>query len=448
MQRQLPNADLAEANLLASIFFEPSLIVTAADLLQADDFFSKNNAVIFTAMKSLYDREKEIDFVSVGEFFSENPSLGTISLDYLTYLSQLTPSADGFETYLGIIMDASLKRRIIKVSSEIVESGYRQNQTAEEYLEEVERQVYELSTSRRTSDFEHVGVVADQYYSKIEKIGKSGQKVTGLNTGFSSLNDVTTGFQPEELIIVAARPGMGKSAFAINLALNIARPNSKGETKHVALFSLEMSNEQIVGRMLSNLSGIDNKKLRTATLRPEEWRELGATIKTLQDYGIHFNDSVTSKVGELRAKCRRYKNEGKLDLIIIDYLQLLSPSSSRYANRQEVVSEISRSLKQLAKELKVPIIALSQLSRNVEQRKGDERKPVLSDLRESGSIEQDADIVIFLHSDDYYIKDGSEPTGLIDIIIAKNRQGMSGVELKFRFARQQSRFYQIEQREN
>jgi replicative DNA helicase len=323
VQRQLPSADLAETNLLASIFVEPSLIVTAADMLQADDFFSKNNAIVFTAMKSLYEREKEIDYVSVGEFFQENPSLGTISLDYLKFLSELTPSADGFETYLEIILDASLKRRIIKVSSEIVESGYRQNQTAEEYLEAVERQVYELSTSRKTSDFEHVGVVANQYYAKLEKVGKLGQKVTGLNTGFSSLNDVTTGFQPEELIIIAARPGMGKSAFAINLALNVARPSSKGETKHVALFSLEMSNEQIVGRMLSNLSGIDNMKLRKATLRPEEWKELGATINMLQDYGIHFNDSVASKVGELRAKCRRYKNEGKLDLIIIYYLQLL-----------------------------------------------------------------------------------------------------------------------------
>lgn len=448
MQRQLPNAELAEQNLLASIFLEPSLIITAGDLLQPDDFFFKNNAAIFTAMKSLSEANQEIDFVSVGEFFSQNPSVGIIPLDYLTYLSKLLPSPDSFETYLKIILDTSLKRKIIKVSSDIVESGYRQNQTADEYLEAVEKQIYDISTSRPTSDFEHVSKVADQYYKKIEEISKSGHQVTGLNTGFSSLNHVTTGFQPEELIIIAARPGMGKSAFAINLALNIAKPNSKGETKHVALFSLEMSNEQIVGKMLSNLSGIDNMKLRRATLRPDEWRELGAMTALLKDYGIHFNDSMASKVGELRAKCRRYKNEGKLDLIIIDYLQLLSPSSTRYANRQEVVSEISRSLKQLAKELKVPIIALSQLSRSVEQRRGDERKPVLSDLRESGSIEQDADIVIFLHSDDYYIKDGSEPTGLIDIIVAKNRQGMSGVELKFRFAREQSRFYQIEQREN
>ncbi|MGI6781565.1 MAG: replicative DNA helicase [Acholeplasmataceae bacterium] len=448
MQRQLPSADLAEQSLLATIFFEPDLMVTAADLLQPDDFFIKSNAAIFTAMKSLHESHHEIDFVSVGEFFSQNPSLGQVPLEYISYLSQLSPSSEGFETYLNLILDASLKRKIIKVSSDIVESGYRQSQSAEEYLESVEKQVYDLSTSRPTSDFEHVSKVAEQYYDKMEAISKAGHKVTGLNTGFSSLNDVTTGFQPEELIIVAARPGMGKSAFAINLALNIAKPNSKGETKHVALFSLEMSNEQIVGRMLSNLSGIDNMKLRRASLKTDEWRDLGATIQSLKNYGIHFNDSMASKVGELRAKCRRYKNEGKLDLIIIDYLQLLSPSTSRYANRQEVVSEISRSLKQLAKELKVPIIALSQLSRNVEQRKGDDRKPVLSDLRESGSIEQDADIVIFLHSDDYYIKDGSEPTGLIDVIIAKNRQGMSGIELKFRFARQQSRFYQVEQRES
>lgn len=447
MQRRLPQADLAEQNVLASIFLDPRLIVTAADLLSPDDFFNKNNARIFQAMVSLYNVDKDIDFVSVGEYFNQNPKVPKVPITYIQTIAASLPSADSFETYISIVLDAAMKRAMIKIAGDIAEIGYTQNINAADYVDYAEKLVFDLGTMRRTSDFQEVGVIAKSYYEKTELNKTKGRQVTGLDTGYQSLNNVTTGFHPEELIIVAARPGMGKSAFAINLALNISKPTKPEEQKHVALFSLEMSNEQIVGRMLSNLSGIDNMKLRTGRLSPKEWSHLSIVVNQLSGHSIFFDDSAVYKVGDLRAKCRKLRQEGKLDIIIIDYLQLLS-SDNKNSNRQETVSEISRSLKQLAKELSVPIIALSQLSRNVEHRKGDDKRPVLSDLRESGSIEQDADIVIFLHSEDYYRKDDQEPSGLIDIMIAKNRQGMSGIDLKFTFARNQSRFFPVADREN
>ncbi len=443
MQRQLPNAELAEKSFLGSIFLEPILIVTAADLVGPDDFHSANNKRIYEVMLHLNNQDQKIDFVSIGEYFNQNPSGHKVSLEYIQTIAEAFPSTDNFETYIDLILDASMKRALIKLAGNISEQGFTKNLSADQYLDDAERKIFNLSTKRKVSDFQEVRLIAKRFHEKTEANRQKGGRLTGLDTGYEALNNYTTGFQPEELIIIAARPGMGKSAFAINLALNIAKPR-KVNQKNVAFFSLEMSNEQIVGRMISCLSGIDNMKLRTGELSPDEWRELEVTVNMLGDHKIHFDDSASYTVGEVRAKCRKLKQEDRLDIIIIDYLQLLSPDN-KVNNRQEAVSSISRSLKQLAKELQVPIIALSQLSRQVEKR--EDKGPVLSDLRESGSIEQDADIVIFLHSEDYYNRDKSSSTGEMIISIAKNRQGVSGIEMNFLFEAKRSRFSSIADRD-
>lgn len=443
MQRQMPSALLAEKNVIAAIFLEPELIVKASDLLTPHDFFDRDFASIFEAMLDLKDRDETIDFVSVTEYFNQNPKARKVGTDFIIALAEYSPSSIGFETSLELVLDASLKRSVIKAAGDIAEKGFTQNIRADDYLDDAERQIFDLVTMRRTSGFENIREVAQSYYDKTEKNRRIGSQITGLNTGFDSLNKITAGLQPEELIIIAARPGMGKSAFAVNLALNISKPKPNEEPKHVALFSLEMSNEQIVGRMLSNLSGIDNTKLRTGNLKSDEWKYLSFVVEQLGKHSIVFDDSASSKIGDLRAKSRQKRQEGKLDVIIIDYLQLLT-ADGRSSNRQEEVSKISRSLKQLAKELQVPVIALSQLSRRVEGRTSFE--PILSDLRESGSIEQDADIVMFLHSDDYYNQDKTSLTGKMDVIIAKNRQGMQG-RLHFTFEPRQSRFFPLEERD-
>lgn len=443
MQRQLPNAELAEKSFLGSIFLEPILIVTAADLVVPDDFHNINNKRIYEVMLHLNNQDQKIDFVSIGEYFNQNPTGHKVSLEHIQTIAETFPSTDNFETYIDLILDASMKRALIKLAGNISEQGFTKNLSADKYLDDAERKIFNLSTKRKVSDFQEVRLIAKRFHEKTEANRQKGGRLTGLDTGYEALNNYTTGFQPEELIIIAARPGMGKSAFAINLALNIAKPR-KVNQKNVAFFSLEMSNEQIVGRMISCLSGIDNMKLRTGELSPDEWRELEVTVNMLGDHKIHFDDSASYTVGEVRAKCRKLKQEDRLDIIIIDYLQLLSPDN-KVNNRQEAVSSISRSLKQLAKELQVPIIALSQLSRQVEKR--EDKGPVLSDLRESGSIEQDADIVIFLHSEDYYNRDKSSSTGEMKISIAKNRQGVSGIEMNFLFEAKRSRFSSIADRD-
>lgn len=441
MQRQLPQADIAEQSVLASIFIDKNLMITAADMLEPSDFYNQNNALLFEAMLDLFQNEKEIDFVTVGEYFNQNPAKKRVPLDYISQLSVLSPSSDAFEESIDIVLDAALKRAIIRLAGNVQEEGFTKNISAGEYLDQTEKRIFDLAQRRRTSTFKSVREIAKEY-QEITEINRSrGSSVTGLDTGYESLNRATSGFQPEELIIIAARPSMGKSAFAINLALNIAKPRKDSEQKHVALFSLEMSNDQIVGRMISNLSGIDGMRLRVGNLKNDEWNDLGVIVNALGSYAIHFDDSSSSTIAEIRAKCRKLKQEGKLDLILIDYLQLVTAKAQ---TRQEEVSQVSRQLKQLAKELRIPVIALSQLSRLVERRESN--RPVLSDLRESGSIEQDADIVIFLHSEDYYNRGKSEPTGEMDVMIAKNRQGMTGT-LKFRFLPSQSKFYALADRE-
>ena len=260
--------------------------------------------------------------------------------------------------------------------------------------------------------------------------------ITGLRTGFSNLDSLTAGLQPEELIILAARPSMGKSAFAMNLALNVAKRNKDGQAG-VAIFSLEMSNEQLAGRMLSSESNIENTKIKTGHLTPREWQFLEGGMQSLAKLHIAFDDSAAVTVSDIRAKCRKLSQEGKLDFVVIDYLQLIK-GETRSGNRQEEVAKISRGLKQMARELKVPILALSQLSREVEKR--EDKRPVLADLRESGSIEQDADIVMFLYRKDYYERDEKNLTGEVDLSVAKNRQGIAGITQHFMFDTAYSRF--------
>jgi replicative DNA helicase len=329
------------------------------------------------------------------------------------------------------------------VTSKILETGYTGNVGANEYLERAEEDIFALAQKRKTTAFSLLNEIIREVKEKTERNRDKKGGITGLRTGFSNLDDLTAGLQPEELIILAARPSMGKSAFAMNLAINVAKKNEDGQA-NVAIFSLEMSNEQLAARMLSAEANVKNTKIKTGSLSSKEWGFLESGVRSLDTLNIYFDDSAAVTVADIRAKCRKLSQQKGLDFVVIDYLQLIK-GDSRAGNRQEEVARISRSLKQMARELKIPILALSQLSREVERR--DDKKPVLADLRESGSIEQDADIVMFLFRPDYYKHHGEQNTNEVELIISKNRQGIAGVSRFFRFDTDYSRFTALSERE-
>lgn len=435
--RTLPFSEASEKYLLASIFLDPRLAVEAIDKLKPEDFYVPQNKKIFEAMRNITAQDDlQIDVVTVTEYFMSDPTLQSAPVDYINELANLVPSPANFEKYINLISDASLKRQLITLSSEISEQGLNENIKAIDYLDRAEERIFALSQKRRATEFVPIGEVAKEYQKITEENKRRGGKITGIDTGYDNLNDITAGLHAEELVILASRPGMGKSTFAFNLALKVAQPR-KNISRHVAIFSLEMSNQQIVGKMLSNLAAIQSNKLRVGDLTPDEWRKLDFAVNELNSYNIYFDDAPGTTIPEIRAKCRKLKQQGKLDFVIIDYLQLIT-TDQRVPNRSEEVSKISRGLKRLAKELQIPVLALSQLSREIERR--EDKVPVLADLRESGSIEQDADIVMFLHRPEYYNKNRDKtPSGEADLIIAKNRHGSLG-KLNFRADFAQSRF--------
>ncbi|SOC39366.1 replicative DNA helicase [Ureibacillus acetophenoni] len=427
MDRIPPHNHEAEQSVLGAIFLDPTALITASEILIPQDFYRISHQMIFQTMLDLSDQGKPIDLVTLTEELSSKKELEDVGgLSYLAELANAVPTAANVGHYAKIVEEKSILRRLIRVATSIVEDGYTREDEVEALLSEAEKKVMEVASRKNAGDFKHIKDVLVNTYDNIEQLQNRKGDVTGIPTGFKDLDKMTAGFQRNDLIIVAARPSVGKTAFALNIAQNVAI--RAGE--NVAIFSLEMGAEQLVMRLLCAEGNIDAQALRTGALSTEDWGKLTMAMGSLSNSGIFIDDTPGVRVSELRAKCRRLAQEHGLGMILIDYLQLIQGSGKPGENRQQEVSEISRSLKALARELKVPVIALSQLSRGVEQRQ--DKRPMMSDIRESGSIEQDADIVAFLYRDDYYDKE-SENKNMIEIIIAKQRNGPTGtVTLAFK----------------
>ena len=399
IERVPPHNKEAEQSIIGAIFLQPESLIVASERLQPHDFYQTAHQQIFEVMLELSDKGSPVDVVTVSEVFAARKSLEEIGgLSYLLELSNAVPTAANVEYYADIVSEKSILRRLIRTATKIVDDGYMREDEVGELLSDAERSIMEVANKRNASDFRHIEGVLHETFDNIEQMHQNKGDVTGISTGYVDLDKMTAGFQRNDLIIVAARPSMGKTAFALNIAQNAAVRSKQ----NVAIFSLEMGAEQLVMRMLCAEGLIDAQRLRTGSLENEDWNKLMLAIGSLSKSGIYIDDSPGLRVNEIRAKCRRLYQESGLDMILIDYLQLIQGSGRPGENRQQEVSEISRSLKALARELKVPVIALSQLSRGVEQRQ--DKRPMMSDLRESGSIEQDADIVSFLYRDDYTIK--------------------------------------------
>lgn len=437
MDRIPPHNQEAEQSVLGAIFLEPQALITASETLLADDFYQAAHRLIFETMLRLSDLGKAIDVVTVTEELSSRNQLDDVGgISYMTELANAVPTAANIAYYAEIVAQKSLLRKLIRTATKIVEDSFTREDEVAELLVEAEKQIMEVANRSNSGDFKHVKDVLVQTYENVEKLQNRKGDITGIPTGFRDLDRLTAGFQRGDLIIVAARPSVGKTAFALNVAQAVGTQTSE----NVAIFSLEMGADQLVMRMLCAEGNIDAQVLRTGALTTEDWRKLTMAMGSLSHAGIYIDDAAGIRVNEIRAKCRRLKQESGLGMILIDYLQLIQGSGSSGQNRQQEVSEISRSLKALARELEVPVIALSQLSRGVEQRQ--DKRPMMSDLRESGSIEQDADIVAFLYREDYYDKE-TEDANTIEIIVAKQRNGPTDT-VKLAFKKEFNKFVSVD----
>ncbi|ODJ56221.1 replicative DNA helicase [Brochothrix thermosphacta] len=429
IDRTPPQNNEAEQAIIGAIFIEPNALITAAEVLQPEDFYRQAHQHIFRAMVMMNEQGKALDVVTVSETLTSQGLIEDIGgISYLTDLAVSVPTAANVGYYIEIVEEKALLRRLINTATQIATSGFANEETVEALVDDAERRILEVAQRKNVGHFKNITDVLSEAYDNIELLSNREGDITGLPTGFKELDRMTAGFQRNDLIIVAARPSVGKTAFALNIAQNTAIKTN--ET--VAIFSLEMGASQLINRMLCAEGNIDAQNMRTGKLNDEEWRKLALAISTLSSTNIFIDDSPGIRVNEIRSKCRRLKQEHGLGMIVIDYLQLIQGSGiGGGENRQQEVSEISRTLKQLARELEVPVIALSQLSRGVEQRQ--DKRPMMSDIRESGSIEQDADIVAFLYREDYYDREAAdEDNGTIEIIIAKQRNGPVGtVQLAF-----------------
>ena len=432
-----PHNDEAERSVLGAILLEPEALITASEIILPTDFYKIGHQKIFDAMLALSDRGEPVDVVTVTEQLSATQELENVGgMSYLAELATAVPTSAHVEQYAKIIEEKSTLRRLIRTAADIIEDGYTREDEVEEVVAQAEARMMEVSHRKNSGDFRSIDDVLVETFANIEVLHQHQGEVTGIPTGFDDLDKITAGFQRNDLIIVAARPSVGKTAFALNIAQNVGTKTDE----NVAIFSLEMGADQLVMRMLCAEGNINAQSLRTGDLTDEDWDKLVMATGTLSNAGIYIDDSPGLRVNEIRSKCRRLKQEHGLGMIIIDYLQLISGSGRSGENRQQEVSEISRSLKGLARELEVPVIALSQLSRGVEQRQ--DKRPMMSDLRESGSIEQDADIVSFLYRDDYYDKE-SESSNMIEIIIAKQRNGPTGT-VTLAFVKEFNKFLNVD----
>lgn len=425
----------AEQSTLGSMLLEKEAIYKGAEILRPDDFYREAHRVIFEVVVHLANKGEPVDLITVSEELKQRGMLDKVGgVAYLTQLVNFVPTAANVEHYANIVAEKSLLRSIISVATNIVKMGYEGTEEVDVILDRAEKEIFEISQKRNVKGFVSLRSILVETFERIEKLYESKGGVTGLPTGYPDLDRMTAGLQPSDLIILAARPSMGKTTFALNLA-SYAAVEAKVP---VVIFSLEMSKEQLALKLLCSEAGVDNQRIRTGTLRDDDWPKLSHALGRLSDAMLFIDDTPGISALEIRAKTRRIKAEHGLGLIIIDYLQLMQ-SRSKSENRQQEVSEISRSLKALARELDVPVIALSQLSRAVEQRA--DKKPTLADLRESGSLEQDADIVGFLYREDYYNPE-TDRKNITELIIAKQRNGPVGT-VDFFFQKEFSKFQSL-----
>ena len=420
LKRVLPHSIEAEQSVIGSMIMDRDTIVAASEILCGEDFYSRQYGIIFDAMVELNDRAEVVDLITLQNKLKEKDLPPEVSsLEFVKDLLSMVPTSANVEYYAQIVADKAMLRQMIRLNEDIANTCYAGKENLDFILEDTEKRVFKLVQSRTSGDFVPIRQVVLNAMDKIELASKTSGTVTGIPTGFIDLDYKTAGMQPSDLVLIAARPSMGKTAFVLNIAQNVAFK----EKKTVAIFSLEMSKEQLVNRLFSLESRVDSQKIRTGDLSDSDWERLIESAGVIGESNLIIDDTPGISISELRSKCRKYKLEHNLSMIIIDYLQLMSGSGRGSESRQQEISEISRSLKAVARELQVPVLALSQLSRAVEQRP--DHRPMLSDLRESGAIEQDADVVMFIYRDDYYDKE-SEKKGIAEIIIAKQRNGPIG----------------------
>ena len=436
IKKTQPFSAEAERAVVSSMLLDKDAITTASEILVGEDFYQPQYATLFETMVELHNEGKPVDLVTLPDRLEEKdvpPELS--SVDFMRNLFSAVPNSANVKHHAQIVKDKAVLRRLIKVTEGITNTCYLGNEPVEDILADTEKQIFHLLQNRSGGDYVSIKDVVIQAVESVERAAKTAGRVTGLSSGFYDLDYKTAGFHPSQLILVAARPAMGKTAFVLNIAEHVAVK----EKIPTVVFSLEMSKEELCKRILSMHSKVDAQAMRTGELKDDDWYKMVESAKDVGESGLILDDTPGINISELRSKCRKYKLEHNIGLIIIDYLQLMS-GGKRAESRQQEISEISRSLKSLARELEVPVIALSQLSRAVEQRP--DKRPMLSDLRESGAIEQDADVVMFIYRDDYYNKD-SEEAGISEIIIGKQRSGPTGT-VKLAWLGQYTKFANLE----
>ena len=453
-QNQMPNSNEAEQSVLGAIIIDPKLINSTQEVLLPESFYRGAHQHIFRAMMELNQDEREIDAVTLMDKLIQEGRLNEAGgAEYLGELSTVVPTTRNIDYYIDIVYKHAAKRRLIQVADSIAKDGYNDELDLDSVLSDAERRILDLSNTRQSEGFKEIRDILGDVYENAELLDQNSGQTPGIPTGYRDLDQMTAGFNRNDLIILAARPSVGKTAFALNIAQKVATNEAQYT---VGIFSLEMGADQLATRMICSSGNVDSNRLRTGEMTEEDWNRFTIAVGKLSRTKIFIDDTPGIRVTDIRSKCRRLKQEHGLDMIVIDYLQLIQGSGSRYSdNRQQEVSEISRTLKAIARELECPVIALSQLSRGVEQRQ--DKRPMMSDIRESGSIEQDADIVAFLYREDYYNRgddedddDGSgfEPqtnddNGEIEIIIAKQRNGPTGT-VKLHFMKQYNKFTDID----
>ena len=434
LKRTLPNSIEAEQAVIGSIFIDEEAINVAAEIITPADFFNKQYGIIYGVMLELYHDKKKIDYLTVADRLrSKEVPEDMINIEYLVKIVQMVPTSSNIKYYAEIVSSKATLRRLIRMSGDIENTCYEDKEPLEKILEDTEKKLYEVVLKRNSEEFEPIGVAVNRTIDGIEAAYKAGGSITGIPSGFIDLDYMTSGFHGSELILIAARPAMGKTAFVLNIAQNMAFKQGK----NVAIFSLEMGKEQLLQRLFALEGNIEAGHLRNGRLDEDEWFKLTEAADTIADSNLVIDDSGDINVQSLRSKCRKYKMEHGLDVILMS-------GGGRNESRQQEISEISRSLKLLARELNIPVIALSQLSRGVESRP--DKRPMMSDLRESGAIEQDADVVMFIYRDDYYNKD-TEKKNISEIIIGKQRSGPVGT-IELAWLPEYTKFGNLEKRRN
>lgn len=433
--RSLPQSLEAEQSVIGSMIIDKGAIAKSLEKLKDDDFYRDGHKVIFKAIREMFSQDMAVDLVTLLEYLKSTDMLEKSGgVTYVSEVSSSVITTANLEAYIKIVEDKSLLRKLIKSSTSIIEDSYNKQDKVDDVLDLAQKKIFDLAEKQGSNDYEPLSNVLERGFLEIERLFNNKGSITGVGSGIRDLDAKTSGFQKGDMVLIAARPSMGKTTFA----LNIAEYAALREGKSIVIFSLEMSKEQLAYKLLCSEASVDMLKLRTGNLDDDDWERIARATGPLSKAKIIIDDTAGLSVMEMRSKCRKIKMEHGIDLILIDYLQLMSGSSSE--NRQQEVSEISRSIKALAKEMECPVIALSQLSRAPEQRA--DHRPMLSDLRESGSIEQDADVVMFLYRDEYYNKE-SEEKGIGECIIAKQRNGPVGT-VKMAWIGEHSKFANLE----